>query len=139
MVDRWATHLWVRLSIHSTTNRPAAAAAPEPPLAPSLSPAPTPSPACGGGQVSIDLSDGTNVPGLAGFQHVVNIIAVVTVVGCLLAVVGGIFLATSGRFADHRAAVAGRLAILAGLLGAFGVAIAAPAVNFALNTGAASC
>jgi hypothetical protein len=89
--------------------------------------------------VSIDLKDGAQAPGISSFGHLVNIIAVITVIACLLAVVGGIFLATSGRFADHRASVAGRLAIIAGVFGAFGVGIAAALVNFAFSTGAAGC
>jgi hypothetical protein len=132
MLARWAAGPYANLVTTLVARSPRASA-----LEPS--PAPSVPPSCGGGQVSIDLNDGTDAPGLAGFHHVVNIVAVVTVIACLLAVIGGIFLATSGRFADHRAPVAGRLAILAGLVGAFGVAIAAPAVNFALSTGAASC
>jgi hypothetical protein len=105
---------------------------------PTPSPSPSPSP-CSTGQVSIDLTDGTDAPGLAGFAHTANIVAAFTLIACLLAVVGGIFLATSGRFADHRAAVAGRLSIIAGVLGAFGVGIAAALVNFAFSAGTASC
>ena len=104
-----------------------------------VAPSPSPSPCGSGGQVSISLKDGTSAPGVSGFAHTVNIIAVLTLIACLLAVVGGIFLATGGRFADHRAAVAGRLAIVAGVLGAFGVGIAAALVNFAFSTGAAAC
>ena len=102
-------------------------------------PAPSPSPGTCGGRVSINLNDGAGAPGVSGFQHLVNIIAVVALIGCALAVVGGIFMATSGRFADHRAATGGRLAIIAGLLGAFGIGVTAALVNFAYNSGASSC
>ena len=75
---------------------------------------------------------------MSGFQHLVNIVAVYTLIACALAVVGGIFLATSGRFADQRASTGGRLAIIAGIAGAFGVGIAAALGNFAFNSGAHS-
>jgi hypothetical protein len=104
-------------------------------------PAPTPSPPPGNcnGKVSINLDDGASAPGVSGFQHLVNIVAVFTLIGCALAVIGGIFMSTSGRFADHRVAAGGRLAIIAGLAGAFGVGIAAALVNFAFSSGTSSC
>lgn len=102
-------------------------------------PSPAPNPGNCNGRVSINLDDGANAPGVAGFQHLVNIVAVFTLIGCALAVVGGIFMATSGRFADHRVAAGGRLAIIAGLAGAFGVGIAAAMVNFAFSSGTNSC
>lgn len=104
--------------------------------------APGPSPSPGGncgGQVSINLNDGAGAPGVSGFQHLVNIVAVFTLIGCALGILGGIFAATSGRFADHRVAAGGRIAIVAGVVGAFGIGIAAALVNFAYSTGASSC
>ena len=104
-------------------------------------PQPSPSPGGGtcGGRVSIDVADGADAPGLAGFAHLANIVAAMALVGCALAVVGGILMATSGRFLDNRVGTAGRLAAFGGLLGAFALGLAAAAVNFAYNSGAESC
>ncbi len=104
-------------------------------------PAPSPDPdrpGCGG-LVAVDVSDGMDAPGLAGFRELVNIIAAFTLVGCLAAVLAGLFLATSGRFVDRHASTTGRVMVAVGVLSAFGVGIAAAGVNFAFSTGSDSC
>jgi hypothetical protein len=106
---------------------------------PDPSSVPTPASTCGGGQISVDVRDGANAPGLAGLQHVTNIVAAFTLVGCALAILVGIFVATSGRIADQRASVTGRLMVFGGLAGAFGIGLVAALVNFAYTTGQASC
>jgi hypothetical protein len=100
---------------------------------------PSPASTCGGGQISVDVRDGANAPGLAGLQHITNIVAAFALAGCALAFLVGIFIATSGRIADQRASVTGRLMVLGGLAGAFGIGIVAALINFAYRTGQASC
>jgi hypothetical protein len=107
--------------------------------APPPSPSPAPGGGCNGRVAAINLDDGAQAPGVSGFQHLANIVAVYALIGCLLAFVGGIFLTTSGRFADHRVAAGGRMAMIAGVAGAFGIGIAAAVVNFAFNSGTSSC
>jgi hypothetical protein len=143
MLGRWAqlpARLVVELRNGLMLAWAGATPAPAPAPASTSSPSPTPGPQpCGGGQVSIDVADGTNAPGLAGLQHVTNIVAAFVLVGCVLAFLVGILIATSGRIADQRASVAGRLMVLGSLGGAFGVGIVAALVNFAYRTGQTSC
>ena len=104
-------------------------------------PAPSPSPSGGGcgGLVAVNIDEGLDAPGLNGFRELVNIIAAFALVGCLIAVLAGLLLATSGRLVDRHASATGRVMVAVGVLCAFGVGIAAALINFAFASGTASC
>jgi len=91
---------------------------------------------CSKHPVTINLLDGTNAPGLAVLQHVINIAAVVVLGLCALGALGGLAWIPAGRVIGvHHAGQQGRIMVVGAVLVAFVVGLLAVLINLAYSWG----